>query len=122
MGVPAESVVLAHVAWSLIHLLWQGALVGLVYLGVRRALRNATPQARYLLALGTLLVLTLLPLCTFLWLGGWQASNTGAQIALPTRVSVISAASVPSALTVLPTQQAFPYLSWVVWLWLAGVA
>lgn len=122
MGGPADSVMLQHLAWSLIHLLWQGALVGLVYWCVRHALRNAKPQARYLLALGTLLALTLLPLCTFFWLGGWQASNTGAQIALPIQGFVISAASAPAGLAVAPAQQAFPYLSWVVWLWLAGVA
>ncbi|MDE2273964.1 MAG: hypothetical protein KGL00_07160, partial [Gammaproteobacteria bacterium] len=120
MGAPAESVVLAHIAWSLIHFLWQGALVGLVYLGVRRALRNATPQARYLLALATLLVLMLLPLCTFLWLGGSHVDNTGAHVALPTQVLVMSAASALSGLAAPPAQQAIPYLSWVVWLWLAG--
>lgn len=122
MGALADSVVLAHIAWSLIHFLWQGALVGLVYLGVRRALRNATPQTRYLLALGTLLVLMLLPLCTFLWLGGSHVDNTGARLALPTQVLVMSAASAPLGLAVPPVQQAIPYLSWVVWFWLAGVA
>ncbi|MDE2070978.1 MAG: TonB family protein [Gammaproteobacteria bacterium] len=121
MGVPAESVILQHLAWSLIHALWQGALVGLVYLGVRRALRNAKPQARYLLALGTLLVLMLLPLCTFLWLGGSHMDNTAARLALPNQVFEISAASAPSGLAIPPAQQAIPYLSWVVWLWLAGV-
>lgn len=112
---------LQHLAWSLIHLLWQGALVGLAYWCVRRTLRNATPQARYLLALGTLLVLILLPLCTFVWLGGWYMSNPGAHVAPPSQVFVMSAGSAPSGLAISPSQRAFPYLSWVVWLWLAGV-
>ncbi|MBU6469411.1 MAG: TonB family protein [Gammaproteobacteria bacterium] len=122
MGGPLESVVLTHVAWSLIHFLWQGALVGLVYWGVRRALQNATPQIRYLLALGTLLVLLLLPLCTFFWLGGWQANGGDADAVLASQAFVISASHAPSGLTIPPAAQAFPYLSWVVWLWLAGVA
>ena len=122
MGGPAESAVLQHLAWSLIHFLWQGALVGLLYWCARRALRNATPQARYVLALGTLLVLMLLPLCTFFWLGGWHMNSNEPGVALSVQAFVVPADSMSSGLTVLPAQQTFPHLSWVVWLWLAGVA
>lgn len=113
---------LAHLAWSLIHFLWQGALVGLVYWCARRWLRNATPQARYLLALAAMLALALLPLCTFFYLGPWHVDHTGPSTVLPPQVSVMRAENIPSLSLALTAQHAFPYLSWVVWVWLTGVA
>ena len=122
MNAVAHSALLTHLGWSLIHFLWQGAFIGLGYFCARRLLRHATPQARYVLALGTLLTLTLLPLCTFFYLGGWHVRQPDLGIRLPAQ-TIIFTAGVGRALSpALPGQPALPYLSWVVWLWLAGVA
>jgi len=76
MNALTHAPLLTPLAWSLIHFLWQGALVGLVYVCLRRMLRHATPQSRYLLALSALLILTLLPVLTFFHLGGWLTHNS----------------------------------------------
>ena len=43
--------------WTLLHFLWQGALVGAAYGLVRMALAHSRPQARYALGLGAVPVL-----------------------------------------------------------------
>ncbi len=45
--------------WALLHSLWQGAILALIYLILRRALRGYKPQLRYTLALGCQLALLL---------------------------------------------------------------
>ena len=122
MNAAAQSALLTHLGWSLIHFLWQGVFVGLGYFCVRRLLRHAAPQARYLLALGALLTLALLPLCTFFYLGGWHVQQPDPGARLPTQAVVFTAGVGRVVLPALPGQPAFPYLAWVVWLWLAGVA
>jgi len=54
--------------WSLVHFLWQGALVALVLEVLLFALRERSSRARYALRCGALGVMGLLPLATFLWL------------------------------------------------------
>ena len=122
MNAVAQSAPLTHLGWSLIHFLWQGAFVGLGYFCLRRLLRHAAPQARYILALGTLLILALLPLCTFFYLGGWHGHQPDPAAVLPAQAVVMTAGVGSPVLSALPLQPASPYLSWVVWLWLAGVA
>lgn len=118
MNALAHSALLTHVAWSLIHLLWQGTLLGLVYACLRRMLRRAAPQSRYLLALSALLILALLPVLTFFYLGGWYTHDayTNAIQSVTTFATVAPAAALaPSA------APAVPYLSWIVYAWLVGV-
>ncbi|MEM9986931.1 MAG: M56 family metallopeptidase, partial [Bacteroidota bacterium] len=45
--------------WALLHSLWQGAILALIYLALRRVLRRHQPQLRYALALGCQLALLL---------------------------------------------------------------
>jgi beta-lactamase regulating signal transducer with metallopeptidase domain len=54
----------------LLHFLWQGLLVGAIYACLRNYMTDASPQARYLLSLGTLALLALLPVVTLLYLLG----------------------------------------------------
>ncbi|WP_229425085.1 hypothetical protein [Massilia sp. Se16.2.3] len=50
-----ESLV-SHVGWTLLHFLWQGALVGCATAVALLALRNARPESRYLVACAGLLL------------------------------------------------------------------
>ncbi|MEM9984939.1 MAG: M56 family metallopeptidase, partial [Bacteroidota bacterium] len=51
--------------WTILHSLWQGLLLYLVYLGVRYLMRNHAPQGRYLAALMTLGALCVVSGITF---------------------------------------------------------
>ncbi|MCC7261927.1 MAG: hypothetical protein IT369_05305 [Candidatus Latescibacteria bacterium] len=57
--------------WTLFHFLWQGLLVGLLIAGGLSLLRHGTPQARYALACGGLLVMLVLPVAT--WWSWWSS-------------------------------------------------
>jgi hypothetical protein len=56
------------VGWSLIHFLWQGALVALALELVLQAMRERSARARYAARCAALGAMALLPLGTFLWL------------------------------------------------------
>lgn len=76
-GLPAPW--LPVIAWTLLHSLWQGALVALAAGLTLRALRSARPQVRYAVACGALLLLVALPLGTACWLasGATAPASTG---------------------------------------------
>jgi TonB family protein len=99
---------------SLLHFLWQGALIGALYWLTLIIVRPASAQTRYTLAVGTLLALGLAPIVTFVQLG---AVVTGVP-AIPGVERVAMAPIVVSA----SNQAAAPdLLAWTVAAWLAGV-
>lgn len=51
----AESLV-ASIGWTLLHFIWQGALIGCVTAVALIAMRNARPEQRYALACSALLL------------------------------------------------------------------
>jgi beta-lactamase regulating signal transducer with metallopeptidase domain len=53
-----------QLGWALLHFLWQGALVGVLYAALRRSMANQSPQTRYLLGITTLASLVILPIVT----------------------------------------------------------
>src|SRR5262245_30832649 len=52
--------------WTLLHFVWQGVLIAMVFAGVDRLLSRGSASLRYLVACGTLLVMLLVPIVTFL--------------------------------------------------------
>jgi beta-lactamase regulating signal transducer with metallopeptidase domain len=125
--------VIPALGWSLLHFLWQGLLIGCVAALGLHALRNARPQARYLLACGALLLCAALPLANF----GWRladAADTGHVLPAPLEAGAIAA--IPGAAdgqgmeTVLLDVDAMAsweyllraQLPWLVLLWAAGAA
>lgn len=58
--------VLQTLGWTLLHFIWQGALVALVYASVALALRRATANLRYAVACAGMLLMLALPVATFL--------------------------------------------------------
>lgn len=55
-----------HLGWTLVHFIWQGALVGVLYACLRFVLQDSEPQSRYWLSLTALVVLAALPVLTFI--------------------------------------------------------
>jgi beta-lactamase regulating signal transducer with metallopeptidase domain/peptidoglycan/xylan/chitin deacetylase (PgdA/CDA1 family) len=51
--------------WTLVHFIWQGALVGLLYAGASVLLRRNSSNARYAAACSALLLMLILPVATF---------------------------------------------------------
>src|SRR5690242_3816560 len=109
-----------HLGWTLLHFLWQGLLVGAIYACLRNYMADASPQARYLLSLGTLAVLTLLPVVTLLYL-----------MATPQTVREISGFAAgthsflpPTGPTLLDSLRNLlhPLVPWTVPAWSVGVA
>ena len=92
-----------RVGWTLVHFLWQGALIALLYAAVRGLLGRAlTPRARYALASLALAVMTATPPLTLLAVGSLHAG------ALPVQQWRVSGAVWERA------------LPWVVIIWLGG--
>ncbi|HTI97028.1 MAG TPA: TonB family protein [Rudaea sp.] len=105
------SVAIDALGAALLHFLWQGAAVGLLYFLLRPLCANA--GARYRLGLCLLAVLALCPMLTLAWL--WPAAGA----AVPSVGGFDSVAAV--AAQELPHWQLRPLLPWLVALWLCGV-
>lgn len=68
----AESWMLKHaievLGWTLLHFVWQGAVVGVLAAAMLLALRRRSVNARYLTAVSALGLMWLLPLATIAWI------------------------------------------------------
>jgi len=117
----AQTTLIVHLGWTLIHFLWQGTLVGMLYVCLSRMLRHAAPQTRYSLALAALFTLMLLPLITFFYL----ACRNTESLQLPPSVRIEFMAATGSALHATLSQtltdRLTPFTPWVVIIWLGGV-
>lgn len=110
-----DSTLIEQLGWSLLHFLWQGALIGLVYAATLPATRNATARTRYGIAVITLAALAAAPALTLVVLmqatGAAAPAATGAAATLSyLQVTVNAGAGEISVMQV------------VVAAWLAGVA
>jgi beta-lactamase regulating signal transducer with metallopeptidase domain len=109
-----------HLGWTLVHFLWQGALVGALYACLRFILRDSEPQSRYWLSLLMLVVLAALPVFTFIHL-------LGSPLSIPDIAGVAQSAH---ALRIAPETSLFatlreflhPIVPWTVPAWCFGVA
>ncbi|HEX7964760.1 MAG TPA: M56 family metallopeptidase [Gammaproteobacteria bacterium] len=109
-----------HLGWTLLHFLWQGLLVAAIYACLRSVMADASPQARYVLSLGALALLAVLPLITFLYLLG-----------TPVEVHTITGYAAGTHAVMPPQSATFseslrvllhPLVPWTVPAWSAGVA
>jgi GWxTD domain-containing protein len=69
-----EQPLIHAVGWSLLHFLWQGAIVALLLTSALRLLRNRSSHLRYAAACCALVLMAASPLVTF----GWFAVNSSA--------------------------------------------
>ncbi len=114
---PDSWAVLLALGWALLHLLWQGVLVGVAHALLRAVLPRSASHARYAAGLGALAVLVLLPVVTFVHLlDGFAPAVTVASAGVLAADGAVQAgpgwalAGGEGSLAV-----------WVVALWLAGV-
>jgi D-alanyl-D-alanine endopeptidase (penicillin-binding protein 7) len=82
-------------ALTLLHSLWQGALVAVALAVARRALRRASPEARYLVACAALLAILVAPLLTFASVHRSLVFAAQASLAAPFRLSATAAPPSP---------------------------
>lgn len=108
---------MSALGWSLLHFLWQGAIVGIVFALVRKAIPKQHCNARYMNGLLTLLALAVLPVVTFCSLLGRQLGSVD-ELNSPDNLWSV-AVSTPSVEAATGTLDSF--LLWVVVVWFAGV-
>jgi len=107
--------VIDALGWTLVHFLWQGALLGVAAWAVLRALPEQHSEARYAAACALFGVMVLCPLATLtvMWPNAAALSVTPlAGVAHATATSV----GFPE------TPRAAPWTAWAVALWTAGLA
>src|SRR5262245_26422692 len=68
LDLPALERLVATLGWTLLHFLWQGAVIGVLFGVSLAAASNASAQTRYRLACFFLVLLAALPVVTFFWL------------------------------------------------------
>ncbi len=97
--------------WTLVHFLWQGALIGAATAAVLRLMRTACPRQRYLVACAGLLLCVL-----------WPALELGARMRElgPVYATPIAAAARETATA--PALALRRHLDWIVAAWLLGAA
>ncbi|HZH30459.1 MAG TPA: M56 family metallopeptidase [Pyrinomonadaceae bacterium] len=86
--------------WTLLHFIWQGALVALAYACVALSLRRATANARYAVACGCMFLMLALPIATF-----FQLNSNAAATAFDRRAPE-AAPDEPAAATNAPAKPA----------------
>ena len=69
-----EQPLIHAVGWSLLHFVWEGAIIGLLLASALRLLRNRSSQLRYVAACCALVLMAASPLVTF----GLLTANSGA--------------------------------------------
>lgn len=117
----AQTSLIAHLGWTLLHFLWQGTLVGMLYLCLSRMLRHAAPQTRYSLALAALFTLMLLPLITFFYLACWNTASPQLPPSLRIAFITTTGSALHATLTQMLADRLTPFIPWVVIIWLGGV-
>lgn len=103
-------------AWTLIHFLWQGCAVALLYAAVRGLVPRTRSHLRYALGLLAMGALALVPACTFLLLLGGSES---VPLVAATGVEVAASQATPWSLASMGAASSLA--EWTVALWLAGV-
>jgi uncharacterized protein (TIGR03435 family) len=109
-----------RLGWTLVHFLWQGGLIAIVYAVARRFLRG--PNDRYLLACAALALMLAAPIATWFALA---PADSAPPIAADQTTRVPS--NVPSALPAMvraevPAVKDIPWLRWAVTIWLTGAS
>ena len=109
-----------HLGWTLVHFLWQGALVGVVYACLRFVLQDSEPQSRYWLSLTALVVLAALPVFTFMRL---LAEPVAAPAITGVTHAIQSLQTMPQASLLEALRELLhSIVPWTVPAWCAGVA
>jgi uncharacterized protein (TIGR03435 family) len=108
---------------TLLHFLWQGALIAAVYAVARRLTARSSPNFRYVLACTALTLMAVSVTLTWVLLGASAADQTGVTLAISKPGPAPSAAhTVAGSFTApFPALISPQHLGWVVAAWFAGV-
>ena len=116
-----------RLGWTLLHFLWQGALVAALYGAIRRMAREASPNTRYVLACAALAAMMAAPLATWAWTTwAWMRPADMAPVAATRTASVQPPVSMAATNLPLPVRatvsdvRPLQFLPLVVAVWLAG--
>src|SRR5262245_50703310 len=82
-----DNPLVVRLGWTLLHFVWQGAVVGAVFATANGLARKASAQLRYTIAYGFLIFMAICPLVTFTQLKSPSAS----EIATPAAAKAASA-------------------------------
>ncbi len=107
---------------TLLHFLWEGAMIAFLYAVARKVARASGPNVRYILACATLAAMAAAPMLTWSLLRPRAPETVAASFIEPLSADAPTIArSIPVSFSG-GTSQAAPasYLPWVVSLWLAG--
>jgi uncharacterized protein (TIGR03435 family) len=109
---------------TLLHFVWQGALIAALYATARRMARAAKPGVRCLIACVALALMAASPLATWVLLRPPVSESVAASFtAPPASTALPTIRTVPTAIaTEPPRPSSTPLLSWVVALWFVGAA
>jgi uncharacterized protein (TIGR03435 family) len=110
-----------RLGWTLLHFLWQGTLIAVVYAAARRAARSRGPNARYLLACGALLCMAAAPIVTWMaWAPEVPLPGAGIGHAAASPTAGVAVGAFAAAIVGAPLAPEKPFLPWVVAFWFAG--
>lgn len=107
-----------QLGFTLLHFLWQGAIIGALYAATLPLTRRAGARLRYLVAVGTLGILALTPVLTLAWLldSATASAAPGGMNGASQMLLVVGAQARPEGASALTSPMA-----WVVAGWLVGV-
>ena len=121
----SEQPLVRALGWSLLHFVWEGAIVAVLLALALKLLQGRSPQLRYVVACCALALLTILPVCTFAYLAiPSRAVDQAISYSIASQSPVVGLRSnfggvADSWLNQLATSldRAMP---WVLAIWLAG--
>ena len=93
---PALGTLVATLGWTLLHFLWQGAVVGVLFGLALAVTARASAPVRYRVALAALSVLAACPVITFIWLSPEEATITSIPVLNPPDAAAMLAAAAAS--------------------------
>ena len=117
-----------RLGWTLVHFLWEGLSIALLYAAARRIMaRRSSPNGRYLLACAALAAMMAAPLATWRLMQQPDASPGAAYRIRSTppapSTTGVTAATLPDSVrATVPSVQTTQFLAWIVIVWLAGAA
>ena len=114
-----QATLMDALGWALIHSLWQCAAIGILFAAANLALRRASANLRYVLSYSALLAMPAATIATFYALFQHHDLSTALPASVPV-LSRIASEQIAASPIAAPSTQV-PYLTMVVWFWLAGV-
>jgi len=109
-----------RLGWTLVHFLWQGALIAMVYAAVRHFLKGSND--RYLMGCAALLLMLAAPVVTWRAMAPADAPGVASKDQTARVASTVPAALPAMVRAEVPVVKDIPWLRWAVTVWLTGAS